>query len=74
MAKIQNTDKCWPGCGAIGPLFLDEHATWYSHFKRQFGGLLQNYTLIIQSNNYAPWYLPTEAGNLHPQKPAHIYL
>ena len=32
------------------------------------------YTLIIQSNYYAPWYLPTEAGNLCLQKNLHTYI
>ena len=71
MAKIQNTDstKCWhpnEGVEQREPSFIaGGNAKWDSHFGRQFSSFYKSkHTLIIQSSNHVPWYLPKGVENL----------
>ena len=65
MVKIQNSNnsKYWEGCGAMGTLIhfwqgskmvqTLWNTVWHSKYSTEL-----RYTLIIQLNNYSPWYLP----------------
>ena len=64
MAQIHNTDRtqCWRGMRHGAATLEDRLAASYK----------TEYTVTIQSNIYALWYLPKVAENLCPHKNLHM--